>query len=194
MMQIHVSKALATDLKPLLVEAPADLRQMQWYGHRVHVLRRKCVILMELQSRYAMVFAGLTKPDFLRFPELVRDRLWREMVSICELDGAESQRLAALVDVVSQPVQIVAGSDRSVQAHMKEVAWHLEWMANDFGSLPLEGGDAFAFGLRVNETPRSRKGQKEYFWPLQVMREFWFGMLEHARPRADNVVPFRRPR
>ncbi|MDY0007054.1 MAG: hypothetical protein RBS22_09525 [Spongiibacteraceae bacterium] len=185
---------MATDLKPLLVEAPTDLRQMQWYGHRVQVLRRKCVILMELQSRYAMVFAGLTKPDFLRFPELVRDRLWREIVSICALDDAESQRLAALVDVVSQPVQIVAGSDRSVQAHMKEVAWHLEWMANDFGSLPLEGGDAFAFGLRVNQTPRSRKGQKEYFWPIEVMREFWLGMLAHATPRADNVVPFRRPR
>src|SRR5512139_3051011 len=96
-MQIHLSKALATDLKSHLIEAPTDLHAMQWYGHRVTVLRRKCVILMESRSRYAMVFTGLTKPDFARFPERVRERLWREALSICQLEDEQSARLAALV-------------------------------------------------------------------------------------------------
>lgn len=192
-MQIHCSKALAVDLKSHLVDAPTNLRAMQWYGHRVQVLRRKCVILMELQSRYAMVFTGLTKPDFQRFPELVRDRLWREALSICQLDEPRSGQLAALVDAIAQPVQIVAGSDRSVQAHINEVTWHLDYFAQEAGELPRDDGDMFAFGLRMNKTPRSRKGEKGYFYPLEVLRDFWLGLLAHAGPRPDNVVPFRRP-
>jgi len=192
-LQLQISKALSTDLKSHPIEASTDLHAMQWYGHRVQVLRRKCVILMELQSRYAMVFTGLTKPDFARFPELVRERLWREALSICQLDDEQSARLAGLVNVISQPVQIMTGSDRSVQAHLKEVAWHLDWMANEVGALPADSGEEFSFGLRVNQMPRKSKGEKEYFYPLEVLRDFWLGLLAHDKPRPDNVVPFRRP-
>ncbi|MDA1302312.1 MAG: hypothetical protein O2868_19840 [Proteobacteria bacterium] len=75
MIQIHTSKALAADLKAQLAEVPAGPGAMQWYAHRVYVLRCKCVVAMEAQSRYAMIFTGLTKPDFEMFPELFLERL-----------------------------------------------------------------------------------------------------------------------
>lgn len=193
MVQLHVSKSLTTDLKSHLADVSADLRAMQWYGHRVQVMRRKCVILMEARSRYAMLFAGLTKPDFARFPELIRDRLRREAVAICRLDDERSAQLAALVDLIAQPIQIMPGSDRSVQAHINDVVWHLEWMAGEIGALPANDGDAFGFGMRMNQMLRKCKGERDFFSPLAAMREFWLGLLAHAAPRPDNVVPFRRP-
>jgi len=58
----------------------------------------------------------------------------------------------------------------------------------------------FGLGVRVNERIRRRKGDKGYFVPLQVFRDFWLGMLEFSPERSapastelpDNVVPFRR--
>lgn len=67
-------------------------------------------------------------------------------------------------------------------------------MAKEVGSLPKDSSEEFAFGLRMNQTLRSTREEKEYFFPLEVLRDFWFGLLEHApsRSRPDNVVPFRR--
>src|SRR3972149_4411746 len=116
MVQIYMSKTLAADLAGHLTEAPRNPGAMQWYAHRVHVLRHKCVIVMEAESRYAIVFTGLTKPDFQRFPDLFRDRLIREALSICQLHDDQSAKLDALAMVVTESVQILPGSDRSVQA------------------------------------------------------------------------------
>lgn len=189
MIQIHASKALSADLKPLLAEAPPSPGAMQWYAHRVQVLRRKCVIVMEEQSRYAMVFTGLTKPDFARFPEIFRDRLIREALSICQLDDAQTSQLEELALLVTESVQIMPGSDRSVQTHINEVARDLDWMTHEIGYLPEDDGQEFSFGLRINETPRTRRGEKGYFFPLRRMRDFWLGLLQHTTDQRGKVVP-----
>ena len=189
MIQIHTSKALAADLKAHLTEVPSGPGAMQWYAHRVYILRRKCVIAMEAQSRYAMVFTGLTKPDFERFPELFMDRLMREALSICQLDDEQSEHLAALVMLLGESIQISPGSDRSVQAHINDVARELDWMSHDIGYLPEQASHEFNFGLRVNQMLRKRKGDKDYFYPLEELRGFWLGLLGHVASRPDNVVP-----
>ncbi|MES9990656.1 MAG: hypothetical protein ABW098_01805 [Candidatus Thiodiazotropha sp.] len=189
MIQIHTTKALSADLKSHLIEVPATQGAMQWYAHRVHVMRRKCVIAMEAQSRYAMVFTGLKKPDFERLPELFLDRLMREALSICQLDEERSDHLASLVMMLGESIQISQGSDRSVQTHINEVARELDWMSYEIGCLPENDEDEFSFGLRVNQTPRKRKGDKDYFYPLEELRGFWLGLLERVVAIPDNDVP-----
>ena len=189
MIQIHASKVLTADLKVHLTNAPTSPGAMQWYAHRVYVLRRKCVIAMEAQSRYAMVFTGLTKPDFERFPELFLDRLVREALPICQLDDDQSDHLAALVMMLGESIQISPGSDRSVQAHINDVARELDWMAHDIGYLPEHDSHEFNFGLRVNQMLRKRKGDKDYFYPFEELRGFWLGLLQHMAKKPDNVVP-----
>lgn len=189
MIQIHTSKALAADLKAHLTEVPSGPGAMQWYAHRVVVLRRKCVVAMEAQSRYAMVFTGLTKPDFEKFPELFLDRLVREALSICQLDDEQSEHLVALVMLLGESIQISPGSDRSVQAHINDVARELDWMSHDIGYLPEQASHEFNFGLRVNQMLRKRKGDKDYFYPLEELRGFWLGLLGQVASRPDNVVP-----
>jgi len=85
------------------LEPPLEVSRgaMQWYGHSVTIMRRKCVLIMESQSRYCMIFTGMTKPDFEGFPERFIDRMWREVVSICQLDDDQSEMLAELVLAVA---------------------------------------------------------------------------------------------
>jgi len=215
MLQFHLSKVLAKDMAMHIQgsattnTAAAQPGALQWYAHRVTVNRRKCVLLMEPQSRYCMVFCGLTKPDFADFPSLFRDRLWREVLSICKLDDKQSDELRALVHLLSEAAVFAPGHDRSVQAHINDVSWHLEDQANASNSLPLEPHEAFAFGSFANGLIRKRKGEKDYFHPREVFRDFWLGLLQELnaddgvgpvlaslqsdeRPIPDNVLPFRR--
>lgn len=135
--------------------------------------------------------AGLTKPAFEKFPELFLDRLLREALSICQLADEQSEHLAALVMLLGESIHISPGSDRSVQAHINDVARELDWMARDIGYLPEQASHEFNFGLRVNQTLRKRKGDKDYFYPLEELRGFWLGLLGHVASRPDNVVPLR---
>lgn len=214
MLQFHLSKVLAKDmamhLSDTVAERPGALR---WFAHRVTINRRKCVLVMEQQSRYCLVLCGLTKADFENFAAEFQERLWCEVVSICGLEGQACEQLRERVLMLSEDCVFVAGHDRSVQAHINDVAWHLEDQAYREGELPLHPAESFAFGAFVNDLLRKRKGEKEYFKPLEVFREFWLGMaaqlesqpelspqvagvaettpLDH-RPIPDNVLPFRR--
>lgn len=200
MLQFHLTKTLSKDLSMHLgIPTPINNSAMQWYAHRITALRRKCIIAMEGYSRYCMVFCGLTKKDFERFPEMFLDRLWREAVSICQLDEIQSEKLAALAGMVAEEYQFQTGSDRSVQSHINDVAWQLKDIAEEIGYLPIAPEDAFGFGIRVNEQLRICKGDKDYFRPIEDYREFWLGMLQQLAPSAttapsitDNVIPFRR--
>ncbi|HRH78950.1 MAG TPA: hypothetical protein PK129_16510, partial [Cellvibrionaceae bacterium] len=65
MIQFYLSKDAAADLKHLVEPpSPENYQAMQWYVHRVTIARRKCIIAMEKQSRYAITFCGLTKKEF----------------------------------------------------------------------------------------------------------------------------------
>jgi len=211
MLQFHLSKVLTKDMAMHLQGSvpqnkTAELTgALQWYAHRVTVNRRKCVLLMEPQSRYCMIFCGLTKPDFSDFGGVFRDRLWREVLSVCDLDDEQSAHLRGLVHLLSEEFTFAPGHDRSVQAHINDVVWHLEDQAYASNSLPLEPHEAFAFGSFVNGLYRKRKGEKDYFHPLEVFRDFWLGLLTElgpnveaelgpqAKPEATVVKPGNRP-
>jgi len=38
----------------------------------------------------------------------------------------------------------------------------------------------FNFGLQVNQMLRKRKGDKDYFYPLEELRGFWLGLPGHV--------------
>ncbi len=187
MIDFHLSKILAKDLNMHLSEVTtAQSSGLQWYAHRVTIARRKCIIAMELQSRYAMVFCGLTKTEFEYFPEIFQDRLWREVISLCELDDDDDiAEMSELVLNISVEQHYDTSNNRSVQSHIRQVADELSWMVdNDVYRLPMSGTEAFAFGLSANEMLRSTSERKDYFQPFLVFRDFWIGLLQHVRQQS----------
>lgn len=185
MIQFHLTKSLAKELElSAQPSAQANPGAIQWYAHLVTIARRKCIIAMELHSRYAMVFCGLTKKDFKRFPDYFHDRLWREVCVIAQIDGEMSRHdedlLSELALTVSSEQEYLVGSNRSVLSHINQVKEHLEVLVYDEGyALPIDDDDALRFGLIANDMLRKHKGLKDYFIPVTEFKDFWLGLLEH---------------
>ena len=178
------------------------LRAMQWYAHRVTVKRRKCVIVMELQSRYALVFCGLTQRDFEQFPETFRTRLICEVASICQLGDDAQKELTPLVVAQAEQQVFQTGSDSDIQVHIQNVAWSLNEWADEHGQLPTGDGECFDFDVFINQQLRTRREDEPPFEPMERFRRFWSTMsglmklgegrrrLATERSVPNNVLPF----
>ena len=195
MLQFYLSKDFSKDMSMHLSDGAEPIvdqhyRAMQWYAHRVTVKRRKCIIVMELQSRYAMVFCGLTKRDFGRFPELFRQRLLCEVASICQLSEEAQDKLTSLVIAQADQQIYQAGSTPSMQAHIDDVAWQLIDWVKEFGRLPADDSECFEVGVLVNQTRRTCEENTGDFEPLERFRRFWSslsGFMKFAARRRESV-------
>jgi len=191
MIQFYLSKDLAKDLASLPIDntqPPPAVNEgaVIWFAHRVTIMRRKCIIAMEYQSRYTMVFCGLTKPDFNNFSQLFSQRLLQEACVITQLHKplpqAEEQLLCELANEVSMQQSFACHSDRSVQSHISQVKDHLEDLVLRGGyPLPESNVDAMQFGLLANDMLRKTKNHKDYFVPLEEYGDFWLGMIRHVK-------------
>jgi len=79
MFRILATAGLAKDLGPASENVEADAKILTWYGHRVIIERRKCVVLMEATTRYGLLFPGMTRPDFKRLDQRLHQRLPLEL-------------------------------------------------------------------------------------------------------------------
>ena len=174
-MHFYLSSNAMQDMKIRAIQ-PASVEQKafceHWYVHRVLIERRKHVIAMESHSRYAMVFCGLTQPAFKRFPELFADYLWRHIVSLCDVPDADFGRIKQLAAAMCCPIVYHKGLSKSVQAHIKDAAHQLEYDIYRYG-FPSDPGQEFYLSMKVNKAPRSKNGEKECLWPLEVFQQAW---------------------
>ncbi|MEH6343621.1 MAG: hypothetical protein V7785_00915 [Bermanella sp.] len=193
MIEFKLTKDLAKDLAILPKETPSQapsrmassVGAMVWYAHRVIIGRRKCIIAMESQSRYAMVFCGLTQATFANFPKLFKERLWREACAVTQLQkplpAEEVSLISGLALEFCQQMEFGSQTDRSVQSHIRQVKEQLFYMVNEEAeALPVKDEDAIRFGLSANRTLRKCKGDHDYFVPLEVFRDFWLGRVQQV--------------
>ncbi|WP_145999230.1 hypothetical protein [Oceanicoccus sp. KOV_DT_Chl] len=125
--------------------------------------------MMEKESRYAMVFCGLTQAEFKRFPSLFQERLWQEALQVCNHFTEKQYALLSdtLLSIANQQ-QFIIGHDRSVNAHINQVTELLEILVTyQEHPLPTNRHDAFNFGLRANKMLRKRQLDKDYFVPQE---------------------------
>ncbi|WDE05290.1 hypothetical protein SG34_029050 [Thalassomonas viridans] len=165
--------------------------QWHWLVHTIKIKRKNVVILMDYHSRFAMTFTGLKKGDDHGFLKMFERHL---RFHIREL----------LPQVISDPYIINTSfaqyghchaghvfyrrGDRSVQSHINDVGWHIEMTADEMGELPA-GIDLIAFDCYINNTLRSRKGEKNYFVPLQAFLHQWLCRYSGLnRAQADKRI------
>ena len=98
MIHLHISKIFGDDLTKAGCTFPpmGDGNSWHWYAHRITLMRKKCVIVMEEASRYALIFVGLRKPDFAGFDKVLRSRIVAEASWLCDLPqpGPNEQLIA----------------------------------------------------------------------------------------------------
>lgn len=197
MLIFNCSKAFAEFIEPkagvpaLVVPAPTPEQEaeflqdpnsgepkqvLQWTAHMVRVRRKPCVVVMETQTRYAMVFTGLKKGDPQSFIQDMIVRLANEMtfaaktfdVMMAEFEPMISQFMARHCKFA-----FFLRSDRSVMGHLKEVVWNLEDYAAETQSLPDGHEECAIIDEHSNNTLRSTKAHKGYFVPAEEMLIGW---------------------
>ncbi len=198
MMQIYLSKLLSHRMSAhLSPQRSIDRRALQWYAHQVTVAGTECVIVMEQQSRYALVFCALKNADLEDFPSLFRERLWREMAVITQLEAQlKEEDLAFLIELaasIAQQQSYQSGGNRSVMSHILQVKEHLEHLVcSQQLALPVNHDDSVRYDLLVNAQRRKRKEDQDYFVPLDVFSSFWLGLLDHVSEVKPELALSRR--
>ncbi len=199
MNHLHTSKTFADDLNKAGYDFPFSDKSenpWHWYAHRITLLRKKCVIVMEEQSRYALIFFGLKKPDFSQFDKVLTSRIIAEASWLCDLPHpGPNEKLIAAVEQRCSIINVAQGLDRSVQAHIRQVGEEMEIMVKYHdGRLPETAAEEFALGQKINGMLRKRGGDKDYFYPREKWRKSLLALVSGDRLKVVNIADHRTGR
>jgi hypothetical protein len=115
---IQCTKKLAAELNVPLSEVPASAVQSLygWHAHLFLFKRRKCVLVMNNESRYNFVIYGLVKADFKRFNELVLEHIQLNLLK----DGMSQKQIDIYLDEHKE-FYYSPTSDRSIISQINEM-------------------------------------------------------------------------
>ena len=185
-MQFYCSKAAAEALETTqkgLVKswleaaaAPEAAGPWVWQVHAIKLARQNVFIVMERETRFAMVFWGIKKGDgetLLKqfYERLMNLLLWMNQdvnwLNVADADAAVERILQR-----DKRYCFVAGVDRSAQTHINEVARFCEGEVHEMGCLPIDTDEAAGFDEAMNDTLRSVRGG-DYFRPDEAFFCSW---------------------
>lgn len=154
-------------------EIPAHVQQ--WLVHLVRVRRKPCVLAMELNTRYAMLFTGLKKGDADAFINQLIERFANEMAFAAADAGPPRDVDTAMAKFMTNhsEFRFFSRAHRSAQAHLKEVAWLVEHHSAELGHLPEGHEECSMFDDRANRMLRKTSSSKDYFVPAEEMLIDW---------------------
>ena len=163
--------------------------QWQWVVHCVSIKRKKYLLVMDYHSRYCIMFPAGKKGDdieFLNSFEALLKANFRYWVDKNEMDQNEASQYIEQYDACINTCTFHQRGDRSVQAHMKEVVWHLQTLVERQGSIS-ERLDCLLFSVAAAGIYRKRKGEKDYF---QADLAFFTHWLKTFSPQVitNNVI------
>jgi hypothetical protein len=157
----------------------------QWQVHAIKADRKNCLVVMDIETRYSITLANLTKGDAEGFVKNFIDRLLTNMLRQGkELGIMQEQDFAPMLKEFTDQhpgFRFFQRSDRSVQSHINDVVWHFRNQIEDYG-FPTSQSEAAIFDRFANELLRKTKGSNDYFTPSEEMILKWltnyFGATE----------------
>lgn len=179
MLLLNGTKDFAALMKGRVGKAPNKTisldpeRDMQWVCHVVKIKRKNCIVAMEVQTRYCMVFIDVKKAEAAHFTQRFIKRLATEISLMHDNPMGHFERNMAVLAKHHPTTLICKRSHRSVQSHINDVVWHLQHHVKNTGVLPTTAKEAVNFGVFVNKQLRSTKTMPDYFYPYDRMQEQW---------------------
>lgn len=147
-----------------------------WLVHAVNVQRKKVLIAMHVETRYAMVFVGIKKGDWAEFTNQLLERLFNNMqffgeeFELCDEESFE-EMFNEFIKLHPKPIFCQRG-DRSVQSHINDVVWQFENRVYQVGCLPDGQEESASFDEWVNSLIRTAKNKGD-FYPDEEMFIDW---------------------
>lgn len=149
--------------------------QWQWVLHCVSIKRKKYLMAMDYQSRFCITVLAGTKGDIYSFLNTFDPMLKACFQRLAAQKGIDMVEIEECLDHYDREVNDCAfysRSDRSVQAHLNKVHWHLERQCYEDGML-LEDEDLLAFNLFAGQFPHNSKHKTSHFFPNNEFIKNW---------------------
>jgi len=162
---------------PFLIDTdgqpPRDVQQ--WLVHFVRIQRKPCVVAMDIDTRYAMVFPHVKKGDPAGFLNAFATRLVNEMVLATSEVGMLGDFETMLTRFLErhQRFQFVRRMERSTQAHVKDAVWNFDYRCELTGRVPETHEECAVIDAQINQTPRTTKDRKAFFIASEEMLCAW---------------------
>ena len=163
---------------------------MSWL-HCVSIKRKKYLMVMDYQSRFCITLLAGKKGDIYQFLNTFEPMLKTCFHTLANESGIDTIEIEHCIDHYDREVNSYAfhpRSDRSVQAHLNDVLWHLERHSYEDGML-LEDVDLIGFNLFAGQFPRNSKHKKSHFFSNQEFLSQWQQWAQESQPiDMSNII------
>jgi hypothetical protein len=151
---IGCTQKFLAEIKPAQTLEPTNQRGLQgWHGNIFRFFRRKSVLLVNDETRFAVLMPGLVKKDFLNFDKVFIEHFEIALVGV----GATSAQIAQ-AKLLLGPFAYGKTHSRSVLGTMNDMKFNMEYMLrNRLGHLPRTCGEIQWITGLLNEIPYSGK-------------------------------------
>ena len=147
----------------------------QWLVHFVRIRRKPCVVAIDIDTRYAMVFGNVKKGDPEGFLNAFTTRIVNEMALAAQDVDMLTNFEAMLAQFLERHGRFlfVLRMERSTQAHLKEAVWDFEYRCEEADRVLDTHEECAVIDARINDTPRTIKARKGFFIPSTEMLCHW---------------------
>lgn len=194
--RVHKGKKITPVEKPpsaVIEDDEVGAFTEQWLVHATTVHRKHVLYAIHVPTRYCMIFAHAKKADVESFVRRFAVR-WAE--GLIKHSGDHDLLQWVDPEIMSDRFAKSCGEyvfykrgHRGAQKHINEISWFFEDCAAEWGTLPSDEFSAGDFDSRVNDTPRSNKGYKGYYYPDEEMLIHWlrrYAGLDEAAIQAAS--------
>jgi len=201
MIQFNLSKNLAKPLARHLKPAKVIQPDLVWRADVALIGAYVCIVMQEQHSQYIMVLCGLNQEDFANFPQLFRERFWREAAALCrQANLYDNATLHSCLNALCEQQYYQLDPEPLEEGKITKVMEKLERLfLHERHPLPTDGKSAFSFGFQINtRLPKAAQlaGQAN---AAEVMGNICLNLIEAELARqakannpvlsvADNIV------
>lgn len=150
MIELQLS-ANVSDMLPRVSYRPQFSDGWQWSGHGCKLLDHDCLLLLEHQSHYMMLFVDLNMSDYEAFQQIWQRRLLAEALTVADLDSIAECDLQIELLNRSEFLFVTEGQSSSKTEALAEVEYGLSVLAQQYGRLPANESEEFRWGVVLNQ-------------------------------------------
>lgn len=170
-----------------ITDEPDEQPHWQWLVHAIKEKDKNILIVMDYQSRFSITLPNLKKGDGTYFVNNFEQQLITHANQMMAAINTDLQTIKLSLEHYHQKHNshiFFQRGDRSIQAHINDVAWHFcDWIYEE-GAIPT-GNNLINFDYFANQMLRKRKGDKDYFIPQHQFLSAW--LKNYAKYSAAKI-------